>query len=454
MAQASEAGVGAGAGAKDQHTQHDHIGADEVSELHMPPSFYQKVREQAERFASIRLGQFVIVRADRALKLIEDTSKWSLPQEKNTNAVVLERPLPWAPFLMLIIMLRLARIWLSLGALMIGNGPVSPTDMIAFIRTRRRKLRAIRMHGLRVMRHRHQETSNKTDRSLVQQLSQWLSHAICRPGVQRENNGRLLNSKEQQQSPSVEKSLLAEKLEADQNLTFQEMLSKYANENSEDDADFVPNESGSSSSSSSSSSDSSEEISENEAKEHSNPLHNSRHVAVNNKDTNLLKEWEQKHEQEQEQQKEKLAKTTTTSNGNNDKEQTEVAQRAITMNQQEEWKSSPGHLSAAIMNTSRYNNTAAAGSPNNFNSCFGTPAQLRNVTISTVHTTSTPNSELEAPHSAGSELEEEVRQNISLAHQTEPNDTPPATSAATTYKQQQQRQFNQSHQRYRGRNRR
>lgn len=66
--------------AKDQHTQHDHIGNAEISELQTQSGFYGRVREQAERFASTRLGQFAIVRADRVLKLLEDTTKWSLPQ--------------------------------------------------------------------------------------------------------------------------------------------------------------------------------------------------------------------------------------------------------------------------------------------------------------------------------------------------------------------------------------
>lgn len=68
--------------AKDQQQQleHDHIGNAEISELPSQSGFYGRVRELAERFASTRLGQFAIVRADRALKLLEDTTKWSLPQ--------------------------------------------------------------------------------------------------------------------------------------------------------------------------------------------------------------------------------------------------------------------------------------------------------------------------------------------------------------------------------------
>lgn len=107
---------------------------------------------------------------------------------------MLERPLPWAPFLMLIVALRLVRIWLSLGALVIGNGPVSPSDMIYFIQTRRRKLRAIRVHGLRTMRNRQQESSSRTNSSsYTQKLNQWFSRAICQPGVQRANSGRVFN---------------------------------------------------------------------------------------------------------------------------------------------------------------------------------------------------------------------------------------------------------------------
>lgn len=306
MAQDTETGV------KDQHTQHDHIGDDEVSELQRPPSYYQKVREQAERFASTRLGQFAIERTDRVLKLLEDTTKWSLPLEKNSNAALLERPLPWVPFLLLIVMLRMTRIWLSVGALMIGNGPVSPSDMIYFIQTRRRKLRAIRVHGLKVMRHRQQEASSLAGKGFTQQLSQWLSRAICRPGVQRANSGRsfVVHKPEQQQNQSVSKRSREEEEIAVQNLTIDEMLNKYANENSEDDSDFVPQpEDESESSSSDSESQSSEDISSNEEQE----------LADEHK-SNGLSHGKKEIESED---RETEAKTTT-SNGSNEKEQTEV----------------------------------------------------------------------------------------------------------------------------------
>ncbi|XP_017040907.1 uncharacterized protein LOC108087843 isoform X2 [Drosophila ficusphila] len=342
------------AGAKDQH----HIDEDEVSELQKSRSFYDRVRELAERFAGTQIGQFVIERADRALVMIEDTAKWSLPQEK--SAAPLERPLPWAPFLLLIILLRLTRIWLSVGALMIGNGPISPSDMVYFIQTRRRKLRAIRVHGLKVMKHRQQEVSYGSGKGLTQKLSQWVSRAICRPGVQQDTSSRrvFVRHSEQGLSNSVVVKRPREEdshVDPDHNLTIDQMLAKYANENSEDDSDFVPNEeeeetnTSSSEEDSESESESSGEISSSELKELGDQakkppvVENGVHKAEENKD--------------KENDKGKL-NVTTTSNGNKDKEQAEVAAGQ----RDEQWKSSPGHVSAAMMNTRFYNNTAAAAS--------------------------------------------------------------------------------------------
>ncbi|KAH8397232.1 hypothetical protein KR215_010930 [Drosophila sulfurigaster] len=509
MAQDTETGV------KDQHTQHDHIEEDEVSELQRPPSFYQKVREQAERFASTRLGQYAIERTDRVLKLLEDTTKWSLPLEKNSNAALLERPLPWVPFLLLIVVLRLTRIWLSVGALMIGNGPVSPSDMIYFIQTRRRKLRAIRVHGLKVMRHRQQEASSLSGKSFTQQLSQWLSRAICRPGVQRANSGRsfVIQKHEPQQNQSVAKRPREEEETAVQNLTIDEMLNKYANENSEDDSDFVPQaEDESATSSSESESHSSDEISSNEEQE----------IAEKHKSNGLPPS-----KKEEEKESEEAQAKTTMSNGSNDKEQTEVATERQATLKEDEWKSSPGHMSAALMKTALYNNTAAAAStdqplpqsqsnstpnpdtdpdPNDtdtetdsnsgdtvqllpqtdvettsepnepqtpihptietltpatssediFYSPIGSPNYF--CTIKTAAAFSTPNSELDDDHTVQSDLEEQVRQNISLAYEEQFDNTPPGQThkqpqQQQQQKQQQQRQYN-SHHRYRGRNRR
>ncbi|KAH8254663.1 hypothetical protein KR032_011551 [Drosophila birchii] len=365
MAQETGTTTGTGTGAKDQR-QRDHIDEDEVSELQKSRSFYDRVREHAERFASTRIGQFVIERADRALVMIEDTAKWSLPQEK--SATPLARPLPWGPFLMLIILLRLTRIWLSVGALMIGNGPISPSDMVYFIQTRRRKLRAIRVHGLKVMRQRQQEvsygSSSASGRGLTHKLTQWLSKAMCRPGVQRANSGRLFTVRNTEQTtqttPVVMKRPREEDLnaDADHNLTIDQMLAKYANENSEDDSDFVPNpeEEDTGSSSSESSDESNDEISSGEAEEvlsQPKPMENGVHKAA-----------EKENDKETDKAKGKAHLTTSSSNGDKDTVQVSAAEVAapLKVKLEDQQKSSPGHISAAMMNTKTYNSTAAAAS--------------------------------------------------------------------------------------------
>nr|NP_001137705.1 jabba, isoform E [Drosophila melanogaster]NP_001188971.1 jabba, isoform G [Drosophila melanogaster]ACL83159.1 jabba, isoform E [Drosophila melanogaster]ADV37217.1 jabba, isoform G [Drosophila melanogaster] len=428
--------------AKDQN-QRDHIDEEEVIELHESRSFYDRVREQAERFASTRVGQFVIERADKALAMIEDTAKWSLPQDK--SSAPLERPLPWAPFLMLIVLLRLTRIWLSVGALMIGNGPISPTDMVYFIQTRRRKLRAIRVHGLKVMRRRQQEVSYGSGKGMTQKLNQWFSRAMCRPGVQQDSSSRrvFVRHSEQGLSNFVVKRPREEDCNADADLTIDQMLAKYANENSEDDSDFVPNEeeeeeeSSSSSGESESESGSSEGISSGEVDEVvSQPKQKSAGAVVENG----------VHKAEEKENDKGKLNITTTSNGNNDKEQADVA----AAQPDEEWKSSPGHMSAAVMNTRLYNNTAAAGSPTCFNTSLGTQALLKRASIQSVLAHSTPTTEMR------DQPIEEANNSVPQTPETEKTQpqTPKEVHNQNQQQNQQQRQRNHPHQRYRGRNRR
>lgn len=104
----------------------------------------------------------------------------------------LVRPLPWLPFLVLIMLLRQIRIWLSLAALLIGDGPVTANSLVYFIQTRRRKLRSIRMHGLKAMQQREEERKAllcEHDNSLVMRLGKLLTTAMCRPRIHCEPAG-------------------------------------------------------------------------------------------------------------------------------------------------------------------------------------------------------------------------------------------------------------------------
>ncbi|KAH8292954.1 hypothetical protein KR018_008535 [Drosophila ironensis] len=386
MAQNAKTAAGAKDQKKIQQLPSDHIDEIEVSELQTPRSFYDLVREQAERFASTWAGQYVIERTDRALGMIEDTASWSLPQGKTSPP--LERPLPWGPFLMLIILLRVTRIWLSVGALMIGNGPISPSDMVYFIQTRRRKLRAIRVHGLRVIRQRQQEVSYSSGKGLTHKIGQWFSKAMCRPGVQRANSGRLFTVRNMEQttqtSPAVSKRPREDEACPDDNLTIDQMLEKYANEDSENDSDFVPNleeeedtSANSSSEESSSESHSSEEISNGEKEMMGRqwkplPVENGVHNRAEEKENDKGK-------------LNAMAATNGGGGGSDNKEQAEVdTEKAEKKSQppnashstlngnptplsartkpEDQWKPTPGHASAAKTSPGRFSNTAAAAS--------------------------------------------------------------------------------------------
>uniref|UniRef100_A0A182JQQ0 Uncharacterized protein n=1 Tax=Anopheles christyi TaxID=43041 RepID=A0A182JQQ0_9DIPT len=127
------------------------------------------------RVATTSIGQFVYKRIDNLLWTMEKTARWSLPQPSpvgvstktsaaaaatdesedfgsNISGPPLIRPLPWLLFLPALIVLRMVRSALSLGARFIGRGPVLPSNMVAFLQNKRRKLRALKYRGQRLQR--------------------------------------------------------------------------------------------------------------------------------------------------------------------------------------------------------------------------------------------------------------------------------------------------------------
>nr|XP_040241174.2 nucleolar protein dao-5 [Anopheles coluzzii] len=122
------------------------------------------------RVATTSIGQFVYKRVDNLLWTMEKTARWSLPQPSpvggakksspeadedigsNISGPPLIRPLPWLLFLPALIVLRMVRSTLSLGARFIGRGPVLPSSMVGFLQNKRRKLRALKYRGQRLQR--------------------------------------------------------------------------------------------------------------------------------------------------------------------------------------------------------------------------------------------------------------------------------------------------------------
>ncbi|KNC32834.1 hypothetical protein FF38_01724 [Lucilia cuprina] len=222
---------------------------DEIEEIEISQkkTMYDRITDVMEKFASTRVGQMMIEKTDRVLKVVEDTAKWSLPQDD--NEIKLERPLPWIFFLTLIVWLRVFRIWLSVASYIVGAQPVTPHTIVYYMQTKRRRLRAIRVQGLKSIRSREIETtvmySSNKNVTFMGKLRKLFDSAICKPGQHREVPARRIFAQDGKGSkePATERSSKRPRdEEVDQNLTVDEMLEKYANEDSDNDSDYVPKE--------------------------------------------------------------------------------------------------------------------------------------------------------------------------------------------------------------------
>ncbi|XP_037815928.1 uncharacterized protein LOC119606474 isoform X2 [Lucilia sericata] len=238
---------------KEKHHGHGEdeiaVADDEIEEIELSQkkTMYDRITEVMEKFASTRVGQMMIEKTDRVLKVVEDTAKWSLPQDD--NEIQLERPLPWIFFLTLIVWLRVLRIWLSVASYIVGAQPVTPHTIVYYMQTKRRRLRAIRVQGLKSIRSREIENtvmySSNKNVTFMGKLRKLFDSAICKPGQHREVPARRIfaqDGKGSKESTTERSSKRPRDEEVDQNLTVDEMLEKYANEDSDNDSDYVPKE--------------------------------------------------------------------------------------------------------------------------------------------------------------------------------------------------------------------
>ncbi|XP_061395862.1 uncharacterized protein LOC133331487 [Musca vetustissima] len=242
---------------------------EEIEEIEIPQNktLMDKLQMICEKFAATGMGQAILERGDRVLKVLEETSKWSLPQDDNDAK--LERPLPWIFFLPLIVWLRVIRMWLSFGCIMLGGSPMTAEKMVYNIQIKRRRLRAIRVPALRAARRLESDSSAMTmsgkNQTFIGKIRSLFGSAVCKPGQRHDAPQRRAfgtgNISKVTEEMSGERSVKRPRDDdnADLNMTVDQMLEKYANEDSEDDSDYVPNEEEDSSSSSSSESISSAE---------------------------------------------------------------------------------------------------------------------------------------------------------------------------------------------------
>ncbi|XP_071860281.1 uncharacterized protein isoform X1 [Bombus fervidus] len=97
------------------------------------------------------LGQTLFKIVDSFLWVIEKSAQWSLPPEeieaedsgKIFGKIKLIRPLPWFLFLPGLVILRIIRCTINIGAYIFGYPRIQPSTMVKFMQRSRRRLRAL-----------------------------------------------------------------------------------------------------------------------------------------------------------------------------------------------------------------------------------------------------------------------------------------------------------------------
>nr|XP_012140263.1 PREDICTED: uncharacterized protein LOC100874610 isoform X2 [Megachile rotundata] len=106
------------------------------------------------------VGQTLFKLLDSFLWVVEKSAQWSLPSheiaaEENGKVfgkIELVRPLPWVLFLPGLVILRIIRVSLNVGAFVLGYPRMQPSGMVKFVQKGRRRLRAFNLKAVKSVR--------------------------------------------------------------------------------------------------------------------------------------------------------------------------------------------------------------------------------------------------------------------------------------------------------------
>lgn len=212
---------------------------------------YDQLFNLGVTLTSNKLGQYVVRKIDRLLWAIENTAKWSVPQNINESESAvppppLIRPLNWFLFIPALIVMRLFRAGASFVLLMFGYDALAPITMVQILQKQRRVLRAIRYQGLKTIRSRNAENQKSGKNSLLSIVVSSVSGIFCSGGNLEEPVKIVVKSNNRPEGHASKKRLLSDEDECnkndenDLNLTCADLLDKYGSISSCDDSDFEP----------------------------------------------------------------------------------------------------------------------------------------------------------------------------------------------------------------------
>ncbi|XP_076621240.1 uncharacterized protein LOC143341838 isoform X4 [Colletes latitarsis] len=181
------------------------------------------------------VGQALFKLVDSFLWVVEKSAQWSLPaQEINAEEngkvfgkIQLVRPLPWILFLPSLVMLRIVRAGLNVGAFVLGYPKIQSSGVVKFVQKSRRRLRALNLKAVKSARRKMSNKAATPDEKSTTESAGSPMHAE-------------IKRKYSQVSSDEESS------DDSENETLQARLDKIAlhdtSDNSSDDSDFNPGE--------------------------------------------------------------------------------------------------------------------------------------------------------------------------------------------------------------------
>ncbi|XP_012537520.1 uncharacterized protein LOC105837355 isoform X2 [Monomorium pharaonis] len=206
-----------------------------------------------------RLGQTMLKLVDNFLWTVEKCAEWSLPRHgedenrKDSGKPHLVRPLPWLLFLPSLVLLRVMRVTVNIGAFIFGYSQITPSGMIKFVQLSRRHLNAAMNKRKERQESKDKKLSmNEAKKALIRSIRLTLSSLSCldtsksSPSPPPTKIHVTMTSEEKpitesKDSTEVKDSTNAlEEEEEEEEETLNEKIDRLALENSEDDEDFDP----------------------------------------------------------------------------------------------------------------------------------------------------------------------------------------------------------------------
>ncbi|XP_023246964.1 uncharacterized protein LOC106642631 isoform X2 [Copidosoma floridanum] len=184
--------------------------------------------------ARTTVGQKLLSMGDKVLTILDECLQWSLPlpektEEKNgepCGKTELKRPLPWIIFLPTLVVLRITRLALNFSVYILSMEPYEPAHMLLMIRSAQRRLNESRCRALKEPR-----SQKGSPEKLKLSSGKCILDTNTAVGTG--------NSSKKQKTEVTEINLSSEGDNLEEDEKFEDKLQRYANESSEDDPDFV-----------------------------------------------------------------------------------------------------------------------------------------------------------------------------------------------------------------------